>query len=77
MAAMLRHLGAEVIDADEATHSVYEPSTPGFDAVVREFGEDYVRDGRIDRRRLGELVFKDPDARRRLNAIGETHGREG
>jgi len=66
---MLRDLGAEVIDADEAAHAVYEPSTPGFDAVVREFGDDYVRDGRIDRRRLGELVFKDPDARRRLNAI--------
>jgi dephospho-CoA kinase len=69
VAAMLRDLGAEVIDADEAAHAVYEPSTPGFDAVVREFGEDYVRDGRIDRRRLGELVFKDLDARRMLNAI--------
>jgi dephospho-CoA kinase len=66
---MLRDLGAVVIDADEAAHAVYEPSTPGFDAVVREFGNDYVRGGRIDRRRLGELVFKDPDARRRLNAI--------
>jgi dephospho-CoA kinase len=66
---MLRKLGAEVVDADEASHAVYEPGTPGFEAVLREFGEGYVRDGRIDRRALGELVFKDPDARRRLNAI--------
>jgi dephospho-CoA kinase len=66
---MLRELGAELVDADEATHAVYEPGTPGFGAVVREFGEEYVRDARIDRRRLGELVFKDADARRRLNSI--------
>ena len=66
---MLRDLGAVVIDADEAAHAAYEPGTPGFDAVVREFGPDYVRDGRIDRARLGELVFKDAGARQRLNAI--------
>ncbi len=66
---MLRALGAEVVDADEASHAVYEPGTPGFAAVVREFGDGYVRDGHIDRKALGELVFKDPEARRRLNAI--------
>jgi dephospho-CoA kinase len=69
VAAMLRELGAVVIDADEAAHAVYEPGTTGFDAVVREFGVDFVKDGRIDRSRLGDLVFKDEDARRRLNAI--------
>lgn len=66
---MLRELGAVVVDADEATHAVYAPGSPGFDAVVREFGPEYVRDGRIDRSRLGALVFGDEDARGRLNAI--------
>src|SRR5260370_31935386 len=66
---MMRQLGAEVVDADEATHAVYEPGSPGFDAVVREFGDAYVDGGRIDRSRLGELVFRDDDARRRLNSI--------
>jgi dephospho-CoA kinase len=69
VAAILRELGAEVVDADEASHAVYEPGTPGFSDVIREFGDAYVHDGRIDRRRLGELVFRDADARRRLNAI--------
>lgn len=69
VSATLRELGAAVIDADEATHAVYEPGSPGFDAVVSEFGPEYVREGRIDRPRLGELVFHDKDARRRLNAI--------
>jgi dephospho-CoA kinase len=69
VAEMMRELGAEVVDADEATHAVYEPGNPGFDAVLREFGDDYVDGGRIDRSRLGELVFRDDDARRRLNSI--------
>jgi dephospho-CoA kinase len=66
---MLSELGAAVIDADEAAHAVYEPGSPGFDAVVSEFGDQYMRDGRIDRPRLGELIFRDDDARHRLNAI--------
>jgi dephospho-CoA kinase len=69
VADMLRALGAEVVDADEASHAVYEPGTPGFAAVVREFGDEFVRDGHIDRQRLGALVFGDADARHRLNAI--------
>lgn len=66
---MLKDLGATVIDADEAAHAAYEPGSPGFESVVREFGPEYVRDGRIDRARLGELVFHDDEARGRLNAI--------
>ncbi|HUY74871.1 MAG TPA: dephospho-CoA kinase [Candidatus Dormibacteraeota bacterium] len=69
VADMLRELGAEVVDADEAAHAAYSPGSSGFDSVVREFGRDYARDGSIDRARLGELVFHDDDARRRLNAI--------
>ncbi|MGH7760058.1 MAG: dephospho-CoA kinase [Candidatus Dormibacteraceae bacterium] len=69
VSAMLKDLGATVIDADEAAHAAYEPGSPGFESVVREFGSEYVRDGRIDRARLGELVFHDDEARDRLNAI--------
>jgi dephospho-CoA kinase len=69
VAEMFRKLGAAIVDADEATHAVYAPGTPGFDAVVREFGPEFVRDGAIDRAKLGDLVFKNPDALRRLNAI--------
>ena len=69
VAEMFRELGAAVIDADAATHAVYVPGSLGFDLIEREFGPDYVRDGHIDRARLGELVFNDPEARQRLNAI--------
>src|SRR5713101_2271934 len=66
---MMRELGAQVVDADEATHAVYEPGSPAFDAVVREFGDAYVESGDIDRSRLGELGFREDDARGRLNSI--------
>jgi len=69
VAGILRDLGADIVDADEASHAVYAPGTPGFDAVVREFGPEYVRGGQVDRVRLGRLVFEDRDARGRLNAI--------
>jgi dephospho-CoA kinase len=66
---MFVDLGATVVDADEATHAVYAPGTEGFEAIVDAFGPEYVRDGHIDRKRLGDLVFKDEAARLRLNAI--------
>jgi dephospho-CoA kinase len=69
VAEMFRELGAVIVDADEATHAVYAPGTEGFDAIVREFGMDFVRDGEIDRKKLGDLVFRDRRARQRLNAI--------
>ena len=73
---IFRELGAAVVDADEASHAVYEPGTRGYEDVVREFGQQIVRDGRVDRVRLGRIVFEDADARRRLNAIVHPRVRE-
>jgi dephospho-CoA kinase len=68
--AILAELGAEVINADVVGHEVYEPGKPGFDAIVAEFGNDVVgADGRIDRKRLGAIVFGDEAKLARLNAI--------
>ena len=69
VSAFLRELGAEVIDADEGARAVLEPGTPGFQAVVDAFGPELVREGRLDRARLAELVFNDRQALERLNAI--------
>ena len=69
VAAMLRELGATVIDADEAARAVVEPGTPGFEQVAGAFGDRYVKDGRLDRAALAELVFNDPRSLRRLNEI--------
>lgn len=67
---ILAGLGAEAIDADRLGHAVYEPGTPGFEAVVAAFGREVVgEDGRIDRRRLGRIVFSEPARLAELNRI--------
>jgi dephospho-CoA kinase len=70
VAAMLAELGAHVIDADKVGHDVYLPGTEGFRRVAEAFGASIVgADGAIDRKRLGAVVFADPAALARLNAL--------
>jgi dephospho-CoA kinase len=70
VAARLRALGVPVIDADQLAREVVAPGTPGLAAVVGAFGPAVLLpDGSLDRAALAALVFSDPDARRRLNAI--------
>jgi dephospho-CoA kinase len=67
---LLAERGAVVIDSDVLAREVVEPGTPGLSAVVAEFGDGVLAaDGRLDRERLGALVFADADARARLNSI--------
>jgi dephospho-CoA kinase len=57
-------------DADKIAHLAMEPGRPAFDETLREFGMGILgADGRIDRARLGAIVFADEFKRRRLNAI--------
>lgn len=59
---LLRELGAETIDADLVAHQVMAPGTPVAEAVIAAFGEEIRgEDGGINRRRLGPIVFADPD----------------
>jgi dephospho-CoA kinase len=62
--------GAVVIDADRLAREVVEPGTPGLAEVVEAFGPGVLTaDGSLDRSALGQRVFGDDDARRRLEAI--------
>jgi dephospho-CoA kinase len=70
VSARLAELGAVVIDSDRLAREVVGPGTPGLAAVIAEFGDGVVADdGTLDRSALGRLVFADPEARRRLEAI--------
>jgi dephospho-CoA kinase len=63
-------LGAPVIDADAIARELVEPGEPLQVAVVKEFGAGLLdADGRLDRRALRQLIFKDPGRRARLNAL--------
>ena len=66
----LAELGAAIIDADEVGHEVFKPGTEAWREVVGIFGQRIIDfDGTIDRRKLGRIIFRDPDARVRLNKI--------
>ena len=69
VAAELARLGAVVIDADVLAREVVEPGTPGLAAVVERFGPEVLDGDRLDRTRLGTLVFADAAARRDLERI--------
>ena len=70
VASLLVEEGAVLIDADALAREVVAKGTPGLAAVVDEFGPELLTaDGELDRPRMGELVFQDEGARRRLEAI--------
>lgn len=64
----LEELGAVTIDADRIGHAVLEPGGSAFDPVARHWPEAVV-DGRIDRARLGAIVFEDASELAKLEAI--------
>jgi len=70
VAAMLRELGFSVLDADSLAHKIIEPGQPAYEEVLREFGSAITDDqGRVDRAKLGALVFANRGKLDRLNAI--------
>ncbi|MBI2907943.1 MAG: dephospho-CoA kinase [Chloroflexi bacterium] len=70
----LAELGAAIINADETGHELLKPNTEAWREIVAAFGEGVIGEsGEIDRAKLGEIIFRSPEARQRLNAI--THPR--
>jgi dephospho-CoA kinase len=62
--------GAVLIDADVAAREVVVPGSPGLARIAEAFGKGVLSpDGSLNRERLGEIVFRDPGLREKLNAI--------
>lgn len=69
VARWLGEMGSTVVDADHLVADLYRPGAPGARAVKRLFGEAMLdAQGAVDHRKLGALVFSDPEARRKLEA---------
>jgi len=67
---ILRQLGCPVVDADREAHRSYKAGSPVWQQIVDEFGTGVIgADGEIDRGALGAIVFSQPTALARLNAI--------
>lgn len=74
---MFAALGAHVVDADAVAREVVEPGTPALEDVVRTFGREILLpDGRLDRAKLGAMVFGKPEELAKLNAIVHPRVRE-
>jgi len=67
---MLSRLGADVLDADEIIREMHRPNGEGARLVARDFGRAFLSEsGATDRAKLGDLVFNNRAARRRLDAL--------
>lgn len=67
---LLSGKGIEVISSDELAHLAMMPGNTGYHEIVSEFGHKILMtDGKINRKLLGEIVFKDETARKRLEQI--------
>jgi dephospho-CoA kinase len=69
VAKYFHQLGSYVFDADLLARAAIERGSAGFDEVVTTFGDEVLKDGDIDRRKLGEIIFADPTAKAKLESI--------
>ena len=70
VARIFQELGAVLINADQIGHQAYTPHSEIWQEVVKAFGEEILQpNGEIDRKKLGSIVFADPDRLTRLNQI--------
>ena len=67
---VLKEEGADIIDADQIARELVQPHGPAWNKLVRTFGEEILQgDGSIDRKKLADRVFVDPNQRKLLNQI--------
>ncbi|MFC6206190.1 dephospho-CoA kinase [Levilactobacillus tongjiangensis] len=69
VSAWLREAGLPIIDADVIARQVVAPGTNGLAQIEQAFGAKFIVDGALDRQRLGQLVFHDPDQLHQLESI--------
>ena len=67
---ILAQLGATIINADKLAHETYKPHSKTWQKLITAFGKNIVKANQeIDRQKLGQMVFSDPDALAKLNQI--------
>jgi dephospho-CoA kinase len=69
VAKYFHQLGSYVFGADYLARVAIERGSAGFDEVLSTFGDQVLKDGDIDRRKLGEIIFSDPTSKAKLEEI--------
>ena len=63
-------LGVPVVDTDVIAHQIVEPGQPALNRIRLQFGEGFVTsEGRLDRRKMRDAIFSDPELKSRLENI--------
>lgn len=65
----LTKLGFHIINSDEVVKNIYKNNLPLLRKLADIFGNDIIKDGTLDRKRLGEIVFNDNEKLKQLNSI--------
>lgn len=70
VAAILRRLGAAIINADDLSREVVQPEQDAWKEIIDTFGPDILQEDKtLDRRKLRKIVFDYPEARKKLETI--------
>ena len=70
VSSMFAELGCLIIDADLISRKLVEPGEPSYKRIVKFFGKEILqKDGTLDRKKLGSIIFQDPAKRKVLNSI--------
>ena len=70
VAAILRRLGATIINADALSREVVQPEQEAWNEIIKTFGPDILQEDKtLDRRKLRKIIFDNPEARKKLEAI--------
>ncbi|MGX2039909.1 dephospho-CoA kinase [Methylocaldum sp. MU1018] len=69
VAELFADKGVPILDADVIARELVEPGRPAFEAIKQRFGTVILKNGRLDRAKLREIVFSDPEAKRWLEAL--------
>ena len=62
--------GFKIIDSDKISHELSKIGYPLYNAIIKEFGNDYLLDNKeLNRKKLGALIFNNENEKLRLNSI--------
>jgi len=63
---ILKLYGFKVIDADEISHKILDEES---EKIIEIFGDEYVKNGKVDRKKLGGVIFNDKDKKKKLESL--------
>ena len=66
---VFRKAGVPIVDGDLIAREIVEPGKPALKALVAAFGEEILTEDRLNRKKLGEIVFNDPAKRQLLDRL--------